>query len=174
MPKSSACHKKFYYFLLLFIIYPLSPFLFTAFLNFREPVFSSPIDIKGRIQVRSDALGGGHFGARRSGGARRHKGLDITAKIGEPVLACKSGVAETGLRRNGMGKYVKLKHRGGFVTVYGHLSKIAVENNQWVWRGAKIGEVGKTGNASSKSIQPHLHFEIRQKNKHLDPLKYMR
>jgi len=161
------------YLLILFLIHPLSPFLFDAFLNFKEPNFLPPVSIEGKIPIRSDIFGDGHFGARRSGGRRKHKGLDIKADIGKPVFASKSGVVKTGWVKKGMGKYVKIKHHGNYITIYGHLSKITVENDQWVWQGSKIGEVGKTGNANYKGIQPHLHFEIRYKNKHVDPLGYI-
>ena len=161
------------YLLTLFIIYPLSPLLFNVFLNFKEPAFLSPIATEGKIPIRSDIFGDGHFGAKREGGTRRHKGLDIKAGIGKPVLASKSGAVETGWVRNGMGKYVRIKHQRGYSTIYGHLSKITVEDNQWVWQADKIGAVGKTGNANHRRIQPHLHFEIRYLNKHLDPLEYL-
>ncbi len=172
--KKTLIGAAVYCLLILFFIYPVSPLLFTAFLNFKEPAFLSPIALEGKIPIRSDIFGDGHFGARRGGGTRRHKGLDIRADIGEPVLASKSGTAKTGWVSNGMGKYVRIGHRGNYCTIYSHLSKITVKDNQWVWQGDKIGELGKTGNANHRGMQPHLHFEIRYKNKYLDPLKIIR
>lgn len=162
-----------HYLLILFFIYPLSAFSFNTFLNFREPVFLLPIFAE-EISIRSDTFGHGHFAAARGGGMRKHKGLDIKANIGEAVRASKSGAVKIGWVRSGMGKYVKIKHREAYSTMYGHLSKITVKNNQWVWQGEQIGKVGKTGNANYKGIQPHLHFEIKYKNRYIDPLKLLR
>ena len=78
-----------------------------------------------------------------------------------PVLAAKSGIVKTGYVKGGMGKYVKISHLDRHVTVYGHLGKITVKTGFWVWQGQKIGEVGKTGNANYRKMDPHVHFEIR-------------
>ncbi|MBN1406029.1 MAG: M23 family metallopeptidase [Candidatus Omnitrophica bacterium] len=176
MFKTSLHFKKFYlyYLIILIIIYPASPILFDFFLRIKEPVFLSPIAATGPLIIRCDSYGDGHFNARRGNGTRKHKGLDLSAPVGAPVYAPKSGIAKTGCVVTGMGKYVKIIHPGGYSTMHGHLSKITVKDNQWVWQGAKIGEVGKTGNANYKRLNPHLHFEIRYKNEHLDPSKYIR
>ena len=168
--------KKFYlfYLIILFFIYPLSPFLFTSFLDFKEPAFLLPIAIEGKIPIRSDIYGDGHFGAARSGGRRLHKGIDIRADIGEPVKASKSGAASVEWEKNGMGKYVRIIHPRGYSTLYGHLSEITIKDRRWVWQGEEIGKVGKTGNANYRGMQAHLHFEIRYKNVHLDPLNFFR
>jgi len=158
-----------YYLLTLFLIYPISPCLFSVFLRFKEPVFVSPIAAE-EIHIRSDRYGDGHFGTRRGGGRRKHKGLDIRADMGEPVYASKSGVTATGWVKGGMGKYVKIKHQGGYVTLYGHLSEITVNSGAWVWQNEEIGKAGKTGNANYRAMHTHVHFEIRQNGKHIDPL----
>ncbi|MFH0732954.1 MAG: M23 family metallopeptidase [Candidatus Omnitrophota bacterium] len=170
---SSTIIKRLGLLLVLVLIYPASLFLFDTFLAIKEQGFISPIKTEGQIPIRADVFGDGSFGARRSNGTRQHKGIDIKAPVGEPVLASKSGIAETGCVEGGMGKYVKIRHRNNYITVYGHLSEISVKNNRWVWQGAKIGEVGKTGNANYKRMQEHLHFEIRHENKQLDPLNFL-
>lgn len=157
------------YILILLSIYPLSPILFNKFLGIKEAYFIPPVN-KNEIGIRSDVYGEGHFGARRSGGRRKHKGLDISADIGESVLASKSGITKTGFVKDGMGKYVKISHKNNFVTIYGHLDKIAIKDSQWVWQGAKVGEVGKTGNANYSRMNSHLHFEIRQGDVQKDPM----
>ena len=98
--------KAALYLLSLFLIYPLSPVLFQEIISLKEPSFICPVCLEAGITVRADRMGDGHFGARRSGGRRRHKGLDIEAAIGTPVIAAKSGIARTGNVPGGMGNYV--------------------------------------------------------------------
>ncbi|MBU4376988.1 MAG: M23 family metallopeptidase [Candidatus Omnitrophica bacterium] len=134
--------------------------------------FISPIKSHGKPLIRKDARGDGHFGAPRRGG-RSHKGIDISAPLNTKVIASKSGIAKVGFVKNGMGKYVIIRHSDGSATLYGHLSRIIIKNNKRVRQGKAIGYVGKTGNAKYKGIQPHLHFEIRQKGKCVDPLLFI-
>jgi murein DD-endopeptidase MepM/ murein hydrolase activator NlpD len=100
-----------------------------------------------------------------------HRGLDIAANRGTPVLACSTGkVIFTGTRarfRN-YGKVVLLDHGNGIYTHYAHLKKILVKQGQKVKRGQKIALVGNTG----KSTGPHLHLEVRVRNNLYNPLAY--
>ena len=109
------------------------------------------------------------FGLRTdpiTGEERSHKGLDLRAKYGVPVYASASGrVLFTGVA-GGYGNLIQIKHKDGYVTYYGHLSKILVKSGQKVRRGTLIGKVGATGRVTG----PHLHFEIRKNGKALDPL----
>ncbi len=66
----------------------------------------------------------------------------------------------------GYGKLVTIEHRGGLVTLYGHLSEIRVNLGEKLKAGSIIGRVGSTGAATG----PHLHFEIRRNGKPMDPL----
>jgi len=75
--------------------------------------------------------------------------------------------------KRGMGKYVVIKHPGNLITLYGHLSDIYVYRYEFVRQGTLIGRVGKTGNARSSAIQPHLHFEVRKNGLPQDPLDYL-
>lgn len=134
--------------------------------------FISPIKYQGIIPIRNDDHGDGHFGAPRRGG-RSHRGLDIYAPLFTRVRASKSGTAKVGFVKNGMGKYVIIRHPDGCATVYGHLSRVRIKNNQKVRQSAIIGYVGKTGNAKYKNIDPHLHFEIRKKGRCVDPLLFI-
>jgi murein DD-endopeptidase MepM/ murein hydrolase activator NlpD len=72
-----------------------------------------------------------------------------------------------------MGKFVILKHPGGITTIYGHLSDIYVGEKEFVRQGTAVGAVGKTGNANSREILTHLHFEVRKNNSPQDPLIYL-
>jgi murein DD-endopeptidase MepM/ murein hydrolase activator NlpD len=66
----------------------------------------------------------------------------------------------------GYGRLVVIKHRGGYSTRYGHLSRIAVRKGKYVRQGQRIGYVGNTG----RSKGAHLHFEIREGGKAIDPM----
>ena len=140
----------------------------------REPYFSVPVklDNAGPI-VRNDALGDGQYGARRRNG-RSHSGIDIWSPLGTPVFAAKSGIAFKGYVPTGYGRYVMIYHPDGFQTIYGHLANWAFDAPQKVRKGDLIGFVGKTGNAASKFIQPHLHFEIRKDGDPQDPQALIR
>ncbi len=142
--------------------------------NIREPFFCRPIhNTSARMIVRNDVHGDGEFGSKRHNG-RSHNGIDILAPVGTPVYAAKSGTAFKGEVPTGYGKYVMIYHPGGYQTYYGHLSDWTISAVKHVNRGDLIGYVGKTGNASSRSIQAHLHFEIRKNGEPQDPRRLMR
>ena len=98
-----------------------------------------------------------------------HAGIDTVAPRGTPVVAARSGeVIDTGVDTS-MGNYVRLQHRGGFTTFYGHLDTVLVTLNESVSSGMIIGTVGSTGITTGS----HLHFEIRQDNDPRDPMKLL-
>ena len=89
---------------------------------------------------------------------RMHNGLDLKVNIGDTIVAAFDGkVRIVKYERRGYGKYVVIRHDNGFETVYGHLSKQLVEENQLVKAGEVIGLGGNTG----RSTGSHLHFETR-------------
>lgn len=144
---------------------PVSILLF----HVKEPFFKYPIKTQGsKIPIRGDAYGNGEFGSKRSNN-RSHAGIDIQAPVGTPVYASKSGIAFCGNVPTGYGKYVMIYHPDGSQTMYSHLLEWNISSPKKVRRGETIGFVGKTGNASYGSIQPHLHFEIRKGGKPVDP-----
>jgi len=146
-----------------------------AVFHLTEPVFKCPVKLNSGegIVVRNDAGGKGDFGSRRRNG-RTHSGIDIQAPAGTPVMASKSGLAFCLNVPTGYGKYILIYHPDGMMTLYGHLSQWMTESAKEVKQGAVIGLVGRTGNANSKYIEPHLHFEIRKDNAPQDPWKLMR
>jgi murein DD-endopeptidase MepM/ murein hydrolase activator NlpD len=157
--------KKFlFFFLLIFIAYFIYEIYFLD-----KFYFLSPIEYKNRIVIRKDNLGDGYFGAKRKGN-RRHTGIDLLAEIGTPVRAPRSGRVKDTVFRRGLGNYVEIQHSKNLKTVYGHLQKVFVYKGQKLRQGQIIGLVGKTGNASYRGILPHLHFEVRKKNKPVNPL----
>ena len=89
---------------------------------------------------------------------RMHNGLDLKVNIGDTIVAAFDGkVRIEKYERRGYGKYVVIRHDNGLETVYGHLSKQLVEENQLVKAGEVIGLGGNTG----RSTGSHLHFETR-------------
>jgi murein DD-endopeptidase MepM/ murein hydrolase activator NlpD len=104
------------------------------------------------------------FGPR---GVRFHAGIDIPAPSGTPVVAAGDGVVvSAGWRDGGFGKTVEIEHEQGVTTLYVHLSTAHVKPKQRVARGAMVGLVGSTGNATG----PHLHFEVHVRGAAVDPL----
>lgn len=101
---------------------------------------------------------------------RRHEGIDLAAPIGSPVKAADGGVVIFTGYDGGYGNLIKVDHGGGYVTYYGHLSKIYVKKGTKVYKGQKIGAVGSTGNSTG----PHLHFEIRKNGVPQNPLTYLK
>ena len=96
-----------------------------------------------------------NFGARWG---RQHKGLDIKVYIGDTIRAAFSGkVRVVRYEGRGYGKYVVIRHYNGLETIYGHMSKQLVTEDQEVRAGDPIGLGGNTG----RSTGSHLHFETR-------------
>lgn len=149
---------------------PVSLFIYII----KEPYFKNPIHIGSpTIIVRNDANGSGEFGSKRRNG-RSHSGIDILVPVGTPVYAAKSGTAFRGEVPTGYGRYIMIYHPDGYQTYYGHLSNWYARATEYVRQGDLIGYVGKTGNASSKYMQPHLHFEIRKDGEPQDPRRLMK
>lgn len=100
-----------------------------------------------------------------------HEGVDIAAPVGTPVRAADRGVVILAGWYGAYGRTVMVDHGGGRrVTLYGHLSRVAVEVGQQVDKGQVVGYVGCTGRCTG----PHLHFEIRIDGRAVDPLRFFR
>ena len=128
---------------------------------------AAPVDTR-PLTIRHDGRGDGRFGAPRSGG-RRHVGVDLVAPLGSPVRAIQRGVViQVGAHR-GLGNFVEVEHRKQLHSLYSHLDEVQVVLGQRVRQGQVIGTVGKTGNAKSPEITPHLHFEVLRQTKPFDP-----
>lgn len=112
------------------------------------------------------------FGYRRSpftGRRELHKGLDIAASKGSPIIAPADGTVTYAARKGLMGNMVSIKHGYGIVTRYGHLSKMLKNKGEKVERGEVIALVGSTG----RSTGPHLHYEVRLNGVPVNPSKYI-
>jgi len=98
-----------------------------------------------------------------------HKGLDLVAPSGTLVHAAADGVVTRSGRMSGYGKMIHISHGFGHGTRYGHLSEILVQPGQRVHLGDAIGRVGSTGRSSG----PHLHYEVFQGDRQVDPRKFL-
>jgi lipoprotein NlpD len=99
----------------------------------------------------------------------RNKGLSISGRAGDPVLAAADGrvvYAGSGLR--GYGNLVIVKHNATYLTAYAHNQTLLVREDQAVRRGQKIAEMGSTD-----TDRVHLHFEIRRQGKPVDPARLL-
>lgn len=94
-----------------------------------------------------------------------HIGLDIAAKMWDPIVAAANGVVVFAEWGGGYGNLVIVEHDGGWRTYYAHFSEIVVEVGQKVRQGELLGGAGTTG----YSTGPHLHFEIRYQGRPVDP-----
>lgn len=112
------------------------------------------------------------FGYRKSpftGKLKLHEGIDISAMTGTPVKATADGYITRAGWYIGYGYFVQINHGYGIETRYGHLSKINVKKGQFVKKGKTVAFSGNTG----LSTGPHLHYEIRNFKKPINPRKYM-
>ncbi len=99
----------------------------------------------------------------------KYKGLEISGKAGDPVLAAADGrvvYAGSGLR--GYGNLIIVKHNATYLSAYAHNQTLLVKEDQVVRRGQKIAEMG-----SSDADRVQLHFEIRRQGKPVDPAKLL-
>jgi len=96
--------------------------------------------------------------------------MDIDAPYGTPVRAAGDGDVTGTTLGAGYGRQIVLDHGHDVLTLYGHLSAIAVVPGQHVSRGQVIGYVGQSGRATG----PHLHYEVRVHKVAVNPHKYLR
>jgi len=103
------------------------------------------------------------FGRRRMGW---HRGIDIMAELGTPVMASAPGAVVSSTYETRYGRVVKIQHANGFMTVYAHNDDNVVELGDRVVLGQIIASVGRTGRATNH----HVHFEIRHSGFAYNPL----
>jgi murein DD-endopeptidase MepM/ murein hydrolase activator NlpD len=99
-----------------------------------------------------------------------HKGIDIGAPNGTPIIATADGVVQSAGMASGYGREVIIDHGHGVETLFGHMSAFAVITGQTVTRGQVIGYVGHSGRVTGS----HLHYEVRIRNTAVNPHKYLR
>ncbi|WP_102264732.1 M23 family metallopeptidase [Mesobacillus jeotgali] len=139
----------------------------------KEPV--KEIIVKGTKVVPSRGDGtfvwptnGGYISSRQGyRWNRMHKGIDIARPSNYTIKAADNGkVIYAGNKGDGYGNKIIIDHQNGYRTMYAHLASISVSVGQSVSRGSKIGVMGRTGNSTGI----HLHFEVFQNGRNIDPL----
>ena len=121
------------------------------------------IDMSGFCMPTTNTKITSKFGPRRR---RMHNGIDVKVYIGDTIRAAFDGkVRMVKYERRGYGKYVVIRHENGLETIYGHLSKQLVNEDQYVEAGEVIGLGGNTG----RSTGSHLHFETRFLGQAINP-----
>jgi len=105
-----------------------------------------------------------------SGRVKKHTGIDLASWTGAKIFAADSGTVIHSGWLGGYGYCVMIDHHNGYVTVYGHCSKLLVDVGDNVRRGDYIAQVGSTG----ASTGPHLHFEVRRNGTPIDPAPFFR
>jgi murein DD-endopeptidase MepM/ murein hydrolase activator NlpD len=111
---------------------------------------------------------------RTSGFGRRwgraHNGMDFAAPKGTPINTTADGTVTFAGWEGSYGRLVKIRHAFGLETRYAHLSKIRVKKGQRVSRGDRIGDMGSSG----RSTGTHLHYEVREQGKAVNPMRYIK
>ena len=98
-----------------------------------------------------------------------HRGVDFAADAGSAVLAVATGIVTWSGPRAGYGVLVEVSHGNGYVTRYGHTSRVLVKVGETVERGEAIAEVGSTG----RSTGPHVHFEVLRNGAQINPAAFV-
>lgn len=114
-----------------------------------------------RFGFRSDPFSTGH--------AEFHPGLDFKGNRGDNARVTANGRVISAGWSGGYGNCVRVQHKNGYETLYGHLSKITVKEGQKLVVGDKVGEIGSTG----RSTGTHLHYEVRQNGRPVNPAKFL-
>lgn len=104
-----------------------------------------------------------------SGSYAFHRGVDLGAPTGTPILAFSSGTVEYTGESEESGLYLQIDHGNGVKTFYAHCSQLLVSGGETVQAGETVALVGETGNATG----PHLHFALTKDGIYLDPLFYI-
>ena len=113
-----------------------------------------------------------YFGGRKSPGgigSTNHKGIDIANSYGTAIYAADGGKVTYAGWMSGYGYLVRIDHLNGYVTYYGHNSKLLVSAGQTVYKGQQIAKMGSTGNSTGN----HCHFEVRYNGVAKNPLNFL-
>ncbi|WP_438943459.1 M23 family metallopeptidase [Nocardia otitidiscaviarum] len=98
-----------------------------------------------------------------------HNGIDIAAPLGSPIYAVAAGTVVDAGPAAGFGLWVRIRHDDGTITVYGHMYDFIVSVGERVPAGMQIARIGNRGDSTG----PHLHFEVIQNGRHVDPQRWL-
>jgi len=140
------------------------------------PVFRSEPPVQTHPSLwpleKRDAPITSRFGMRKhpmTGEMKMHKGVDIVAPPGTAVYATADGTVAFSGEQRGYGHIVVLRHSPEYETAYAHLRKRRVGEGERVRRGQVIGDVGRTGTATTD----HLQYEVRRHGEPVDPMPFL-
>ncbi len=145
-------------------LFPDVTFNGTVRAYFLTPFFRFPLP---------DGIVTSSFGMRKNpvtGNMVFHRGIDLAAPRGTPVLSCADGLVTFLGRDPVLGLYVIVEHQGNRQSLYGHLERTEIELHSRVKSGTILGRVGSTG----QSTGPHLHFEIHENGVPKDPAGFIK
>ncbi|MBU2549637.1 MAG: M23 family metallopeptidase [Proteobacteria bacterium] len=112
------------------------------------------------------------FGYRSSPFGRQtefHRGIDLSAPTGTPIIAPADGLVVSSEWNSGYGLILAINHGYGIVTRYAHLSQCYVEPGQFVRRGQRVASVGRSG----RTTGAHLHYEVILKGIPVNPARFL-
>jgi murein DD-endopeptidase MepM/ murein hydrolase activator NlpD len=165
------------------LLIPVLAFAFMAFTSANENIVSNAfipttIKISGTPSIFPVQNGNMQHISSSFGKVRKHSklknttphgGIDIRATRGTPVIATADGVIVKAKKDGNWGNLIVISHSDGFETWYAHLKGFNIKERAIVKKGDIIGYVGNTG----LSTAPHLHYEVHQHGKRLDPMNYI-
>ena len=140
-----------------------------AFVDKKETAYSKPAEqVTNKLLTWRWPTNGMVVGGYKAG-EQSNKGIDISGKRGQPVVAAASGrVVYAGNALRGYGNLIIIKHNEDYLSAYAHNEALRVTEQQVVKAGQKIADMG-----SSESSDVRLHFEIRYRGQSVNPLRYL-
>lgn len=136
------------------------------------PIIEEKLTIKEKLVCPVNGRVSSPFGIRNDPFTKKksfHTGTDIAVVSGTNVKASMAGTVKSVSYSSVGGNYILIEHSNGFVTYYGHLSKVLVKKGAKVKVGAVIAKSGNTG----RSTGAHLHFEMRKDGKYINTQQYL-
>jgi murein DD-endopeptidase MepM/ murein hydrolase activator NlpD len=109
------------------------------------------------------------YGYRTLGGREFHPGIDLAVPYGSPIYATGTGTVVYSGWKNGYGNFIEIDHGNGYVTRYGHSSRLLVSVGDHVDKNQEIALVGCTGRCTG----PHVHYEVLYHGKRQNPATYL-
>lgn len=134
--------------------------------------------VQDKIQIGADILAvepvanarvSSPYGYRTLGGREFHPGIDLAVPYGSPIYATGTGVVVYSGWKNGYGNFIEIDHGNGYVTRYGHSSRLLVSVGDHVKKNQEIALVGCTGRCTG----PHVHYEVLLNGQRQNPATYL-